>query len=291
RKQAEELVAKRLVTYKSPPELTVHFEKTGFLEALFKARSEIGIRQFLNESSKQWRELTGKVKAQISLDELYQKKQEEIKAQPKRLAYSQDYFFWLAGDVGEKIPGVTVEKFTGGKDHYTFRWLTDGEVIIFGKESGSNYKRWEAIATEALNQFKADSRGKIVMFRTKELAQIPGEKWKNKEIIEEAQRNCLQIMRLDNEELTDLYAARDLYLDAKEGNIIFNPDEILNFVSGRLNPLIDRILAPMSSPSSGSGPEPLVKLTPESPSQSFMTKIKQILKKDLFLSFKLLFLK
>lgn len=243
RKQAEELIEHRLVVagWRFSNEIARKFYDPKWLDELFQESHEIRIRDFLNRCKVRWMICGGDgeiIKPDIAIT--YKKFVEEIKTQPKRLVFEPNILYWLLYEVGSGLSDLTVEKYKSPKGYFSLVWKLENRQIFFGFESGSHWKRWQAIQQEAGIHHKADSLTKIVMFRTNELSNIPGN-WTIKPDIEKAQQEYLNILHLESSEITKLYAAYDLYMDTVEGNLPFQKQEVLNFIRGEVQWFWDKI--------------------------------------------------
>ncbi len=252
--QAMELIDQRFDGLNMEGEKIRFFGDRQWLDELFADRSDMGIREFLQRCNNRWRVLSGgKTESKPLIDEFYRKNTEEIKTQPKRLVFDPNTFHWLVREAAAGLPDLSVEKYKSQKGYFTLVWKLEAQEIFFGFESGSNFKRWQAIAREAKLHYDVSHKAKAVFFRTPELPEIPG-KWKIAEEIEAAKKQYLHIIRLQKADLAGLYAGYDLYMDAMEGNIPFQRHEVLVFLRKQFSAFWDRIKRPLN-PQEGNGEE------------------------------------
>lgn len=292
RNQAKELIDIRLQGWDRPSPHSDRLRDPEWLDEVFRLSREIGIRQFLLECSEQWRR-AGRASvwtpkppvSEKELEDTFQAYVNKIKTQPKRLVYDPDALFWLVQEVACR-QGVAFKKFESTRGYLVARWDVDGRKIYFGFEAGHHFKRWQAIQQEAGRYHAAEPASKVVFFRTPELRVIPGPGWRSAPEIAAAKRAYLHILVLSRETMAELYAAYDLYLDAVEGNLPpFNTDQVIAFLRSRLKPVWDRMLEP--TPEKWSGPPEAGQRPPDGddePKKGLVHKIREIVKKDKFLS-------
>jgi hypothetical protein len=263
-----------------------------WLNGVFRQSREIGIRHFLLKCSEQWLAADPQPgpepkasEAEKELEDTFQAYVNKIKTQPKRLVFDPDALFWLVREVACR-PGVAFKKFKSTRGYLVARWDVDGRKVYFGFEAGHHFRRWQAIQQEAGRYHAADPSTKVVFFRTPELRFIPGPGWKSAQEIAAAKRGYLHILVLGREAMAQLYAAYDLYLDAVEGNLPFEPDRAVAFIRSRLKPVWDRILEPAAEKWGAGPPEAEQKRSDEDgePKKSLIHKIRAIVKRDKFLS-------
>jgi len=91
---------------------------------------------------------------------------------------------------------------------------------------------------------------------------------------------------LDRDAMAELYAAYDLYAAAVEGNIPFSGDQVLTFVRNKLKNFWDQVLEPSPQRWVEAKVEEKHRPKPSKPEgqQHLITKIRDIVKKDKFLS-------
>lgn len=249
RAQALELIVQRFEGLELG-DLPARFTGDGhwLMELLGGAGHEMGIRTFLDECSKRWRSLTGdEPPPALTITALYNKSIQKIKADPKRLVFDPDTLRWLVYNGIRNLNGISAEKYVSSSGYVTLRWRWNDHLRYFGFESGSNWKRWQAIMREAQRLCSGEPEARVVFFRTPELPPIPGN-WSIAPQIQAACRTCLQIMTLSRNELLALYAAYDLYLEAESGDIPFEAGAVLSFLQETLAPFWQKIRKPLPAP-------------------------------------------
>lgn len=248
------------------------------LTEFFQDRGEFCIREFLERCSIRWRVVIGSGSiTKPSIAESYKKAVKQIKTHPKRLVFDPNTLYWLVNEAAKGLPGFEAKKYQSPKGYFTLVWKSDNQEICFGFESGSHWKRWQAIAREAKNHHIANFKSKAVFFRTPELKEIPGPTWKKSaEDIKAAKEAYLHILRLGKSEMSECYAAHDLYVDAVGGNIPFQRHEVLDFISEKLTPFWERIKKTLPEPNGGIEPGKVTK--------KLIEEIRKVVQKNKFMS-------
>ena len=110
---------------------------------------------------------------------------------------------------------------------------------------------------------RASSSGmaKLVVFRTPDQNEIPKPTWKiTGPVIREGLRKHIHLVRLKSEEVALLYASREVYLEARAGDLQdCTVEEALQFLRGRLQILRSAVLGPVLSPPEPPEPVPAEK--------------------------------
>src|SRR5690606_8130049 len=109
-----------------------------------------------------------------------------------------------------------------------------GRTFLFALEAGNHWKTWLSIATFARAAEEAGEERVSVCLRTPELPPIPKPSWKSAEDIHAATRSRLLLLRLDRPRMITLYAAHDLYEDAVQGDIAYEPEQVKDFLRKHL---------------------------------------------------------
>lgn len=286
KKQAVELINQRFDGWDDLEQEKFEFiDNYNCMNQLFSDLHELGVRDFLHRCRNRWQVITTDTPPDPPiLRECYRKAVEEVKTQPKRLVFDPNTLYWLVNEVAAGLPDISVEKYKSQKGYFTLLWKSGDRQFFFGFESGSNPRRWQAIAREAGIHNSANHGTKVVFFRTSQQPEIPGKKWKKiGPVIKKAKQQCLHIIRLRISEMSELYAAYDLYVDAGEENIPFKRHEVLEFIREHLKSFWERIMRPIS-PDAGSDdidiiPEPKGKVTEE-----LIREIRDIVEQNKFLN-------
>ncbi len=247
-KQALELIDHRIAESGRGDKKAEFMEDGEWLKEMFQAGSELGVRDFLKRCSTRWLVLEGQTPKSLTIAEYYKKAVEEIKTQPKRLVFDPNTLYWLVHEAAAGLSDLRIEKHCSPKGYFTLIWRLENRQILFGFESGSNWKRWESIIKDAKIHYDANRRRKIILFRTLDLPVIPAPGWKKiGPLIAAAKKEYLQILNLQLSEMINLYAAHDLYIDAGEGNIPFQRQETIAFIREELAPFWDQVKSPLKS--------------------------------------------
>ncbi|OQX01058.1 MAG: hypothetical protein BWK80_60790 [Desulfobacteraceae bacterium IS3] len=245
-KQALELAAQRFAESGLEHEKSEFMGDKEWLSQMFQAGSELGVRDFLQRCSIRWQFLDGQPCKTLTIADCYKKAVEEIKTQPKRLVFDPNTLYWLVHEAAAGLSDLRIEKHCSPKGYFSLIWRLENQQILFGFESGSNWKRWESILRDAKIHYDANRRRKILLFRTLDLPVIPGPGWKKiGPAITEAKKEYLHILNLEQSEMISLYAAHDLYIDAGEGNIPFQRHQTLAFIREALAPFWEQVKSPL----------------------------------------------
>jgi hypothetical protein len=277
--QGEHLVRQRLQAWQIPPERILVFLDSGRrLVSMFSDTPQIGVRSFLQRCYQEWQEFQRlPAAAPASLAELFKQYCDEVASQPGRLVFDRDALFWLVTEVARGLPGVEVGRVQGRSGHAVPRWSHEGRQILFDFEGGSHWRRWQSIARRTGEYCSKHPGSKVVYFRTPELRSIPG-RWQVAPEVEDAKRRHLHIETLDLGRVTELYAARELYADAIQGDISFSAEAVLEFLRERLQPWWERVLR-------GLPQEPGVPpVTPATDSDELLGAVRAAVQRDKFLS-------
>ncbi len=246
RTQGEELVKSRLhVCEMGDPWASTFLDPQWLRQTFPHEHSRLGARHFLQLCQKRWVFLpngntpgeSSDEPVRRSLEDYYKGYKEELQNKSKRLLFDPDTLLWLVQEPAKTIPGLVIEPYRG--ENIVLSWLTGTRRTLFGFESGAHWKRWQVITREAARCFDADG-ARTVFFRTAELSPIPG-RWRIAEEIERAKETYLHILVLAKEEIAELYAARELFAEAVQGNVPFSGDEVLTFLGLQLKPWWERL--------------------------------------------------
>ena len=142
------------------------------------------------------------------------------------------------------VEGITIEH--PRERYFPVCWQLPQRTCYFGFIGGAHWKQWSAIAQAAIEKGRGNARpSKAVFFRTPEQRPIPGPGWSTAGKIEAAKAQYLQLISLGIEELGELYAARELFADAAQGDIAYTTAETLAFLREQLAPWWKRLRAPL----------------------------------------------
>jgi hypothetical protein len=141
------------------------------------------------------------------------------------------------------VKDVRVEKAPGNK-WFSTTWQANDQSIYFAFEGGDNAARWKVIANEAINLVDKKTAKKFIVFRTPDLEKVPKATWRAiGPTIESACKLGLNIHFLDLSSMYEIHAARDLYADAREGNIDETPEDVLAWLRGHFEQRIVELCA------------------------------------------------
>jgi hypothetical protein len=244
RAQAAELARLRMEALVTAPDRVAAFLDSRWLEKLFPTeRNQMGTRVFLQQCKERWERQPARP---VPLVELYHQRREKLLSAPKRHEFEPDTLQWLVQEGARGVEGVTIEPVTND-EYFTVRWKTAERICLFGFTAGSNWGQWRKIAAVALKKNKKQPLPpiKTVFFRAPGQAAIPGPEWSVREEIEEAKASSLHILPLSVEELCELYAARELYADAVQGDITYNTEHVIAFLAEHLKPWWMRLRGPV----------------------------------------------
>lgn len=282
KEQGKELIQQRLHLFNLSSEEVQLFADEKWLHNLFKDKTQIGIRRFINTCRDQWDiEQNREVKV-ASLEYYFEKSIEDMRSQPKRHVFDPDILYWMIFEVSRGLTGVTVKKYKTEKGYFSIHWLFNTHALLFGFESGSNSMRWRSIVREAKRYTKSQKGLKAVMVRTFELPKIPKPTWKIiRREIEDAKKEFFNIIDLKKDMVINIYAANELYRDAVEGDIPYSRDEVLAFIRKRFTWFWDTIIGCFSvGKENGKKDENNM-----SPAEGVADEIKAYIKKEKVLSF------
>ena len=241
--QAIELAKLRLQTAEADATKVAAFLGDRWLSELFpNETNELGARRFLQKCKERW---DARVEPAVPLAELFEQRKAEIIASPKRHSFEPDALQWLVEVAARGLEGVEIEP--AEETYFTIRWKTPERICLFGFIPGSFWKQWRAIARASVerNRASGETPTKCVLFRAPGQPLIPGEKWSIRPEIETAQGSTLHIIVLTLDELAGIYAARDLYADGAQGDIVYTTDEVLAFLRGAFEGWWTRLRGPV----------------------------------------------
>lgn len=240
RRQGEELIRLRLAAGEAS-DPAGRFADAAWLGALFPTeRNQMGARHFLQKCKERWAK---NPLPAATLDEVFERHRVTLLADPKRHLFEPETLQWLIGEAVRGLPDLEVEWIS--EPYFSVRWSMPEGACLFGFEAGSHWRRWLAIAQSARRRAEERSSFKAVVFRTPEQPSIPGD-WQAAEEIEVIKAASLQVVELSAGDLAELYAARELFADAAQGDIAFNTEAVLEFLHARLAPWWRRFREPFA---------------------------------------------
>jgi hypothetical protein len=238
--QSRELIRKRLDNVQLDYRQVEEFCGNGWFEKQFE-HGYPSVRQIINAAAARFQALqTGTVvppnppPLKDQLEDLLKIKIHEIESKRALQAYNQDILMWWTQELAKDATPWTVSKFTIGK-YFDTQWQTTGRCTYFAFEGGDNSQRWQAIAKESIRLAKGAVATQSIILRTPDLPKLPKPSWKKiKAVIDEAQSHGLRIIPLTSDQVCEIYAARELFSDAYQGNIDYKPVDVLNWLRKKL---------------------------------------------------------
>lgn len=246
RTQGMELIKHRSSPF-SKKEYDLLIRNQDWLEEIFKVRTEVGVRYFLQKCSKQWEAMMGENTPSRDIDTYYSSSIENVRTHSKNMLFDPNTFYWLVHEVGSVNPDFHIEKIKNNCKYFSLLWRTDGREIYFGLESGSHWKRWQALQRKSETIQKSNNHSKTVFFRTPELKEIPGKGWKTAPELLIAKQTHLHIINLNRQQVAKIYGAYYLYLKAAEGNLQLSTREVIHFVYEKLMWFWEMVTGPIPS--------------------------------------------
>lgn len=255
-----------------------------WLETIYQARTEIGIRKMIEKCRCRWDDLNRTAPQESSIEDHYASLIETVKSEARRRVYDRDALRWLIEEVAAGVNGIDAQKYKGQKPYLVTKWRQKQRHFYFGFEDGLHWRRWKAIADNADLHFRSSEAAKCIYLRTADLTEVPPAHWKITPQIRNAQQQSLHIVNLDFDMICRLYAARDLYSQAIAGDIAFRAEEALQFIQTRLIDFWELLLAPLTDRhSSGTAGKA------GTPSLELIEKIKLIVARKKLIAFDELF--
>jgi hypothetical protein len=235
---ARELIAERLNECAVGPNDIARFFADDWLGQVFSSLPELGVRAVLMRAGERFRTFAHPSTPgapRQTLDDLFQVELNGIRSKKALQAYNQDCLMWFAKDVGQAIKGISVGR-TSGRRYFSFEWIWPDRCVYFAFEGGDHWRRWMAIADEALAmaQARGERRFLAYVFRTPDLARVPRPAWAAaKETLDKANSQGFRIVELTIDQVCELHAARELYSNALQGNIPYSGPETLAWLQTR----------------------------------------------------------
>jgi hypothetical protein len=235
---ARELIAERLNECAVGPGDIARFFAEDWLGLVFSSLPELGVRALLMRAAERFQTLAHPnmpPAPRPTLDDLFQMELNGVRSKKALQAYNQDCLMWFAKDVGQAIKGVSIGR-TLGRRYFSFEWNWPDRCVYFAFEGGDHWRRWKAIADEAVTmaQARGERRFLAYVFRTPDLARVPRPSWAvAKESLDNANRQGFRIVELTSDQVCELHAARELYSNALQGNIAHSGPETLAWLQAR----------------------------------------------------------
>ncbi len=274
--QAKDLIQARLTGFRVDNAAILDFIGDGWLGAQFSVIPQIGVRDVLIAAAARFRVLarpSTEPRPKTPLADLFAIEVNKIRTNKVLHHYNQDCLMWFAQALAEGYENVAIRK--PDNRYFAVQWAWQDRSIYFAFESGDHHARWGAIARESIGLAGSARRFGAVVFRTPDLTPIPRPTWGAAKIqIEDAEMKGLRIVPLSLDEVCELHAARELYSNALQGNICYDPVEVLQWLKTRFEPWLDRYSRSrfVRSPSEGRPPAVRIEAQPDTSPQRSLTE-------------------
>lgn len=247
REQARELVGLRLAPWDVPLPIAENFAGERWLGELFPSpQATLGPREFLKLCHVRWTD-GGELPPPPPLAEIYQGIRQRLLENPKLLAFAADPFRWLLRGPLASNPQACIDA-NDPEGLVELRWQGEARgPIDFTFGFGWTHARWGKLAKRLLPPGAGSRRpSKIVVLRTSELHEVPKSGWHvNAALLRSAVHHGLHFIILTPAETAELYAARQLFLEAEGGNVEGHDSAaVLDFLRPQLAPWRERLLGP-----------------------------------------------
>jgi hypothetical protein len=242
---ARELITERLREYGLDNGILEKFFADGWLDDVFTPIPELGVRALLMRAAERFRSLqSNKPPApKPSLDDLFRLEVNGVRAKRALLAYNQDCLMWFAKDIGRSFSDIKIGR-PPDRRYFSLEWRWPDRQVCFAFEGGDHWRRWQAIADEAIRMARAQGEGTFLayVFRTPDLAKVPRPTWNAAAAtLDEAKRHGFHIVELTADQVCEIHAARELYSNARQGNIAYSGAETLAWLQARFVPFLKEI--------------------------------------------------
>jgi hypothetical protein len=233
-----ELIMQRLKDCAVDPDNIARFFADNWLEHVYAPLPELGVRALLTLAAKRFQILahpSTPPAPQQTLDDLFQMELNGIRSKKALQAYNQDCLMWFAKDVAQALKGVSVGR-SSRQRYFSFEWTWPDRYVCFAFEGGDHWRRWKAIADEALKlaQARGERQFLAYVFRTPDLTRVPRPSWAvAKTTMDAAHGRGFRIVELTLDQVCELHAARELYSNALQGNIAYSGPETLAWLQTR----------------------------------------------------------
>jgi hypothetical protein len=235
---AHELVSERLREYAISPSAVEQFFAGDWIDRVFSSLPKIGVRDLLAQAANRFESLdpsSAPPTPRPTLEDLFQLELNGVRSKKALQAYNQDCLMWFAKDMAQAIEGVSVGR-TSGRRYFSLEWSWPDRCVYFAFEGEDNWRRWKAIADEAIAMAQARGERSFLAYvlRTPDLAEVPRSSWASaKKSFGEAESQGFRIVRLTSERVCELHAAFELYSNALQGNIAYPGPETLAWLQAR----------------------------------------------------------
>jgi hypothetical protein len=248
--QARELANNRARLFSVDEQKANQFLSGAWFDKMFEARVERSARSVLQECALRW----GGFRLP-NVEEIFRIYLNEARRKVRSLTYDESIFRWFFEKGLSRIKGVEITPFTSKRGYLTLCWKTGTNAILFCFESGNNYPRWNAIATEARHYRQHGAAKSLhvraVGFRWPQQQEF-GEKTRS-EVLSPAE-SALTILRPSEDVIARIVAAYELYAGVMQGNHSqVTEEQVLTFLAAHF----EKEVAEWLGPSPERDPEPV----------------------------------
>jgi hypothetical protein len=231
-KGARELIIARLKQYDVGEEGIAQFLAEDWLELVFNPIPELGVRALLMRGAERFRMLAEPNQSPAPkqrLDDLFQMEVNDVRSKKALMTYNQDSLMWFLKEIGQGLEKVSIGR-PPNRRYFSLEWSWPDRWVCFTFEGGDHWKRWQSIADEVLMMARARGKRAFLsyVFRTPDLTKVPRPSWvAAKPTLDEANNHGFYIFELTLDQVCEIHAARELYSNARQGNIAYSAAETL----------------------------------------------------------------
>lgn len=236
---ARELVRKRFAQWEVKRDADEFLGQPWF-KKLFKRKTEHGVREVLREARKAWRAESAGAIAEPGLDEIFESYRRKLLATPKALDYDPGVLEWAITQVLGPALQAKAEPIQGSKNYLTVQWSDGKRTELFGFESGTHWKRWEAVLREADRYHRDAAAGRDVRSSFLRLPEQRGLPARVTQKLSDGSAYA-RLIPLDLEQTADVFAAHDFWADVMQENHALDRGEVMKYLRGRLLPLAKNV--------------------------------------------------
>jgi hypothetical protein len=238
---ARELITARLDQY-GLQQLIKPFFADRWLEELFSTMPQEGVRNVLRLAAARFEQFEGRVTSPPSMDELFQFEVNTVRSKPALKRYNQDALMWFVKEIGTGRDDVFIER-PGGM-YFSYAWRWSHRMVAFAFEGGSHWRRWQAIAKEAVRMSEQNPQraSLFYVFRSPDLDVVPRDSWKEaRSILDTACEHGFQIRVLKIDDVCEIHAGYELYSDALQGNIGYSAEDTCKWLQTHFAPFLNEL--------------------------------------------------
>jgi hypothetical protein len=243
---ARELINERLKEYGLDANDITRFFAEDWIERVFDPIPELGVRALLERAAERFRMLAEPSKRsnpKVTLGDLFQLEVNGVRAKKALMAYKQDSFMWFVKDIGQGLADVSIRRLPNRR-YFSLEWSWPDRWVCFAFEGGDHWNRWRSIADEvlAMSHERHERSFLSYVFRTPDLTKVPRPSWvAAKPNLDAANENGFRIIELGLDQVCEVYAARELYSNALQGNIAYSGPETLAWLQTHFAPFLENL--------------------------------------------------